>query len=271
MKIESIDADFIRKCIPNVMFEVEGEQPFADKLIHSIESAKDWIESEYLGPDDFLDESDNSIALSIIVLKAFADAVPALDLVVTPTGFGVVNTETIAPASKDRIERLFDSLHDRIDASLEILTTHLRSYPEWRSSERGSYFCSTFLSSIRDVKLTGADSFDNMRSFAIQSEAFIARNFLGNRFMKLLREEYNSREQTTFLELHETVRSVVLECVRSRIRNEFLLMNHVWHLCEPVFILIRNDQKYLELWDKEMGILFDHLKFKNDIKGSYFF
>ena len=50
--------------------------------------------------------------MRVVVTKAYADALPSLDIVVTPTGIGVVNTETIAPASKERVERLVKPLRD---------------------------------------------------------------------------------------------------------------------------------------------------------------
>lgn len=271
MITDSIDSEFIRKTIPNIQFEVEGEQPFYEKLAPFIKNAENQLISEYLMPGDFLNENDRYLANIFIVLAAFIDAVPSLDLVVTPTGFGVVNTETVAPASKERIERLISSLRDRADKILELLLHQVRYYPEWRESERGKYFCSTFLSSPMDVALTGADSYDTMRTYAIQAEELIARHFVGIKLMKRLREEYNACRPDVFLELHSAVRSVVLECVRVKIRREPLTHFFLWNLCQPILQLMTSDQTYFYLWDEEMGILFNHLQFKNDIKGSFFF
>lgn len=45
-----------------------------------------------------------------LCLRAFASALPQLDLTMTPDGFAVASTNKIAPASKERVQRLADSL-----------------------------------------------------------------------------------------------------------------------------------------------------------------
>lgn len=60
-----------------------------------------------------------------ICFKAFYNAIPLLDLVLTPTGFGVVSNQNLAPASRDRVEslrRLVGNCRDEsIDRVLEML------------------------------------------------------------------------------------------------------------------------------------------------------
>lgn len=271
MITDSIDSEFIRKTIPNIQFEVEGERPFSEKLAPFLKNAENQLISEYLMPGDFLNENDRYLANIFIVLAAFIDAVPSLDLVVTPTGFGVVNTETVAPASKERIERLISSLRDRADKILELLLERVRTYPEWRESERGSYFCATFLSGPKDVAVTGAVSYDTMRSEAMQVESFIARHFLGRNLMNTLRDEYNSRDAFKYLGLHDYVRNAVIQCVKARFRGDVLTINVVWHYCQPAMQILKSNPEYYDIWQKEMGKIFDHLQFKNDVKGAFYF
>lgn len=268
MKIDSIDNDLIRKCIPNVVFEVDGETPIAEKLAPWIQSAKDWLESEYLGPDDFLDERDNNRAVYIILHKALADAIPSLDLVVTPTGFGVVNTETIAPASKERIERLIDSLRNKADGELEILLEFCHQYTEWRASDRGKYFCATFLSAIRDWRRMSFNSYDAMRTEAMHVEAIMEEQYFGHDLMTRLRDEFNSRKPFVWHPLADPVRSAVIDVVY---RGNKPLIPTIWHKCRPIIENLQRFPEYYDIWKKEIGNLFDHLQFKNDIKGSYYF
>lgn len=268
MKINSIDTEFIRKCIPNVMFEVEGETPLAQKLDPWIRSAKLWLETEYIGPNDFLNEEDNNRATYIVVLKAFADAVPSLDLVVTPTGFGVINTDTIAPASKERIERLVESLRSRIDENLDLLLEYCHQYAEWRTSERGKYFCATFLSYIRDVRKPKYNSYDELRSEAMHVEYLMEEKFLGHNLMTRLRDEYNSRKPYEFIYLADAMHSAVMEVVY---RNGIHIDKALWHSCRPIIELLRRFPEYYEIWQAEMGDRFKPELFKNDIKGSYYF
>ena len=267
MKIDRLN-EIIAEFIPNSLLEVEGETPLADKLAPWIQSANNWLESEYLGPDDFLNEGDNARAVRIVVLKAFADAVPSLDLVVTPTGFGVVNTETIAPASKERIERLLASLRSQIDGELDLLLEFCHKYPEWRASDRGKYFCATFLSSLRDYRKTVFESYDDMRSEAMHVESIMEERYFGHNLITRLRDEYNSRKPYVYHDLADPVRSAVLDVIY---RLGTPLGKALWHSCRPIIEKLRRYPDYYDIWQAEMGDRFQPERFKNDIKGSYFF
>ena len=269
MKIDRLN-EIIAECIPNSLLEVGGETPLAVKLAPWIQSAKNWLESEYLGPDDFLNEGDNARAIRIVVLKAFADAVPSLDLVVTPTGFGVVNTETIAPASKERIERLLDSLRSEVDIELRLLLKVCHLYEEWRSSERGKFFCATFLSSLRDYHKYSFDSYDDMRSEAMHVESIMAEEYLGKSMMNRLRDEYNSCKPSEAQYLADFVHSAIKEIVcrqLPRINTKAV----VWFYSRQIIEHLPNFPEYFDIWQKEMSDKVHPDRFKNNIKGSYFF
>lgn len=75
-----------------------------------------------------------------ICLKAYSLAIPSLDLVLTPTGFGVVSNQNLAPASADRVRALRESARDDADAALEDLIDALRSFEEWTDSARSAPF-----------------------------------------------------------------------------------------------------------------------------------
>lgn len=57
----------------------------------------------------------------ILVLEAFRRAIPSLDLVLTPNGFGIVSNDNMAPASTDRVNRLIDQLEVERDLAIENL------------------------------------------------------------------------------------------------------------------------------------------------------
>lgn len=269
MKIDQLN-EIIAECIPNTLLEVEGETPIAVKLAPWIQSAKVWIESEYLGPDDFLCPTDNVRAIRIVVLKAFADAIPSLDLVVTPTGFGVVSTDSMAPASKERIERLLESLRSKVDIELRLLLEVCHQYEEWRSSDRGKYFCSTFLSFLRDYSGTSFDSYDDMRSKAMYVESLMAEEYLGKSMMDRLRDEYNSRKPSEAQYLGDFVHSAIKEIIYRPLPKD-PIKAVVWFYCRQIIERLHNFPEYFEIWKAEMGHRFNQLPFKNDIKGSYYF
>lgn len=51
--------------------------------------------------------------VGMICSLAFEDAIPQLDLVLTPTGFGVVSNQNVAPASVDRVKALKTRMHNQ--------------------------------------------------------------------------------------------------------------------------------------------------------------
>lgn len=265
MNIDNIK-DIIAQSIPNTLIEVEGEVSLADKLMPSVDSARLWLESNYLGSDDFLSPQDNARAARIVALKAFALAIPSLDLVVTPTGFGIVSTESIAPASKDRIERLIASVNDNINSLLTLLLDDCRRYPQWVSSPRGSYFCSTFLSSLSDLRPGSFQFYDDLRSEALRVEAAIEENYLGKSLTSILRSEYNSGSRISG-SLADYTHAAVAGIVY---RENISFRDALWKYCRQLIERIPQSPEYHDIWLSEMQHKFP-TPFKNDIKGSYFF
>ena len=78
-----------------------------------------------------------------VAAEAMLHAVPQLDLVLTPNGFGVVSNTNIAPASKERVERLLLSLEKMRDDTLSILLPLLANTEAWATSDPCQYFMQT--------------------------------------------------------------------------------------------------------------------------------
>lgn len=67
---------------------------------------------DYLTTDELL-----AHAYQFVCTSAAYEAVPHLDLVATPTGFGVVSNQNVAPASRERVDALREQLRqERSDA-----------------------------------------------------------------------------------------------------------------------------------------------------------
>lgn len=80
--------------------------------------------------DEFLDNLEfipgfTAVVMRLICLRTFAEQIPHLDLVLTPTGFGVVSNQNVAPASADRVKALRKQVEhayqDTYDRALEML------------------------------------------------------------------------------------------------------------------------------------------------------
>lgn len=68
-------------------------------------------------PDSDLVQS----ASRFICFKAYLYAIPFSDLIQTPNGFGVVSNANVAPASKERVERLLAMCEKMIDSTTDLL------------------------------------------------------------------------------------------------------------------------------------------------------
>lgn len=113
---------------PNVISPVEGEEDLFTKIQSFIQLTEAWFESR-IATYEQLSALKNSeelltFARTAIASDAYRRAIPSLDVVLTANGFGIVSNQTIAPASRDRINALLDSLEALCDAAIEMLILH---------------------------------------------------------------------------------------------------------------------------------------------------
>lgn len=69
-----------------------------------------------------------------ICMDAFYCTIPQLDLVLTDTGFGVVNNQNVSPASRDRVEALRRLVVQCADDALDRIITSLLGNQDWMDS-----------------------------------------------------------------------------------------------------------------------------------------
>lgn len=66
-----------------------------------------------------------------MIARAYFEAIPHLDLVLTSTGFGIVSNNNVAPASKERVESLRDQMSLLYQRYLEDVILSLRENEEF--------------------------------------------------------------------------------------------------------------------------------------------
>lgn len=127
----------LRQYIPNALVTVEGEQSLFDKMAVELSLSESWFRRTFSGTDT------SDAARKIVATDAFIRAVPSLDLVLTPNGFGIVSNNTIAPASKDRVDRLLASLERSRDFAIDELLHALMADASWTATAQGRHFLAT--------------------------------------------------------------------------------------------------------------------------------
>ena len=138
------------KYVPNTLKTVQGETPLYDKIRYHLQQAEQWltdtfVSSETMGRIRTYSDSTPLLHYCRIVTAAEAmlHAIPQLDLILTPNGFGIVSNQNIAPASKERIERLLLSLEKLRDDTLQIILSMLPDAHHWTASSQYDYFAAT--------------------------------------------------------------------------------------------------------------------------------
>jgi len=152
----------LRSFIPNTLQTVVGEASLFDKIHPFINLAEQWLTENFIAPTSLntlpdMEERQKALDLArqVVVADAFLQAIPSLDLVLTPNGFGIVNNANIAPASKDRVDRLIASLVTLRDRSLDLLLPYLPycNGMNWYKSDQGLYFLQTLFPRFDLVEL----------------------------------------------------------------------------------------------------------------------
>ena len=130
--------------LPNQLETVEGEHSLFTKITPWLKEAELWIE-QYICHIGMINEQDQTFNLlqNIAALHAFALAIPSLDLILTPNGFGIVSNANVAPASKDRVERLVKSLIKQRNNILQHTLHILQDNPTWHETIQAKFWQKT--------------------------------------------------------------------------------------------------------------------------------
>lgn len=279
------DEAMLRKYIPNVLATVDDEVPLFDKLSPHLDMAEYWLTENVTGQKVLdriaIDESDTRFVpvAMFIVSYAFAQAIPSLDLVLTPNGFGIVSNSNVVPASKERIERLILSLHAIKSQSLTVLLPLLRADVDWHSSEQCKWLATSIIQDLNllteygdakgPYKNNDTDRWGVFLSFRRQTydiEQEIANGWLSPQLMARLRRcEATASYSDEVQYLISLIKGLVCTATRTGVLNRKLLDDAVSY--------IRSFPNLFPEWhNSETAKLFTPPIFINEKKsGGYFF
>ena len=188
--------------LPNTMTSVKGEALLFDKMTPFLSATEKWLEDNFTSEEVLSVIADleaahttRILACQICAYDAFHHAMPHLDVILTPNGFGIVSNSNIAPASKERIERLMASLLEHRDRLLMQLMPRLVAINGWTDSEQCGFFSATMLPNmdvtLRFPKPSGSrwEKYLALRSAVIPVEEFFAKQYLSKELLEVLRSE----------------------------------------------------------------------------------
>ena len=272
----NLDNKKLRALIPGVIHEVTGETSLYEKLSPWLESACWLLEQEIF--DDYQPEGAlYTLAEKIAVERAFAVAIPSLDVTLSPAGFAVINTDGRAPASKERVERLIASLTSSADANTVVLLDRLNRCKEWVESPKGQWYRATFLPDFNHLPKIEPGQlifsvYRSVRSRALMFEQEMAEHYLGRSFMATLRSSYPAFPTDGHREIYELIRSIELDFVRISGKCELPPdPNMCWHMVRPILAQLDYFPELKQQWESEMGQKIKVEPFKNTVKGGFYF
>ena len=206
MKLINTD-DQVRQNIPNVLVTVEGEATLLEKLTPFIEQAETWLATNFTSSELLQAIAAEQgtplkeLCTRIVITEAFRAAIPSLDLILTPNGFGIVSNQNVVPASRERVDALITSLESQRDAAIEALILRLSSRSDWRESAQGKYFAATmfpFLNLCRRLAIRDHiwDSYQQLRERLIKIEAVLADTYFSHPQMEVFRSHVITQGRT---------------------------------------------------------------------------
>ena len=131
------------------------------------------------------------LAKAMVCQNAFIDSFRSLDVVLTATGFGVVSTQDLTPASKARVDALLAQCETEALRTRDRLLTCLFSVEGWgaqmqrRTSVPTLFYRFSFLSTLAGKPHPTAADWQQALPLAQEADAFV-RLHIGDELMDLL-------------------------------------------------------------------------------------
>ena len=213
MEIKLINSEQqLRSLIPNVIGAVEGEVPLLERMGSFLDNAQAWFVATFFGSrtDVFrrlFDEENVELlvlARTATANEAFSRALPMLDVMFTPNGMAVVNTQNLAPASTSRVDRLAAGVIEARDGALEQLLMSLHTLQGWAELPhvQNSIGFTLFqdFEAVKPLRQEGQgrwDSFTALRQEIFAIEELFADRFFSPELMKTLRLKALEHSLTT--------------------------------------------------------------------------
>ena len=271
--------DQLRTLIPHVMATVEGEPTLIETLTPYLEQAATWLTTNITSAAilESIAAEENTpmkaLCCSIVANEAFRSAIPSLDLILTPNGFGIVSNSNVIPASKERVERLMDSLEATRDQAIEKLLTLLAVHEEWRTTEQGKFFAATLFPTPAvcyqlAIRQHIWDEYQKLHARLIKIENVLAETYFSQEQMTVFR--------TKVLDHLQDCHPLEEQVIRSLQSYEMMLLSdiqvHPQSFYDLVNIIREHDELFPAWHQSSTAQLYTPAIFQNKKKsGGYWF
>lgn len=265
--------------MPQQVCAVKGETSLFDRIAHWLDTAEQWVFAAFcpktVVAETVADNPDSPILnplTAIAAHQALAEAIPSLDLVQTVNGFAVVSNQNLAPASKERVERLIAAHKAQRDAAINTLLPLLAKVSGWCNTFQRKFFRATLfptLDSIRPLASGVAtwEKFQELRPAIAVAEDRLAAEYISPELMQRLRDETLGISQLSYIDsrLCIALRGHVADIVQGKPLCETALRDIVDYIRQHPDI-------FPEWHSSDVAKLYNPPTFRNSIKShGYWF
>lgn len=220
----------LRRYIPNQVVAVKGETSLFDRIAHWLDTAEQWLSDNITSSatlNRIASYSEEHPLLrscrAAVAHQALADAIPSLDLVQTVNGFAVVSNQNLAPASRDRVDRLIAAHRSQRDTAINALIPLLPEAHAWRDTPQCGFFRSTLFPTPAHIRPLASgtatwERYEELHPAIAAAEDRLAAEYISPELMQRLREETLGLSPLSTLDarLCETLRSHVADLVNGK-------------------------------------------------------
>lgn len=279
MKIINSDEQ-LRSLIPNVLLSVKGETSLLDKMRPFLDDAESWVMDNITSEPVFsiiaaydADNQLRAMASKIVCMEAFRNAIPFLDLVLTPNGFGIVSNTNVVPASKERVDRLILRVLSYRDSLLSAFVAKLPSIPSWLETEQALFLGSTLFPNISLTDHFASepnkwDHFIRLREQLLVVEHLVEEQFLSKELMDVFRHEVLSGAiSASHCAVITSLQSVEIVMLKSLISTSTCSIEH-YMLSNIVDVLRKDPLNFPEWHASSLKQLYSPPLFENKKKDT---
>lgn len=257
------DLATLQQFVSNLLQSVKGETSLFDKISVHLESAENWLKSQFIANLDNLSDDVMRCCRQIVAAEALRQAIPSLDLVFTPNGFAVTQTSNLTPASKQRVDRLIASMLALRDDAIGQFLSFL---PKLQNANT-AFFGATLFPDFAILDAMGIterkwEKYLELRSQIVDLEASLAEEWFAPELMAELRQRNLCGDAAVHEQrLITAIQSQILGYLRSETFNSRRLADIVNY--------IRLNPDKFPLWhNSDTSKLFSPPKFVNSKKST---
>lgn len=269
--------EILDRFIPNVLASVKGEMSLFDKLAPAIELAEEWVAETFLGPTllvSLANPHDTSVIKSftcrIITAEAFKNSCPSLDLILTPNGFGIVNNSNVVPASRERVDKLIESLEMERDRAIHLLLSSLPSIPDWLNTAHCRRFASTMFPTLDVVDSLGINfpkwrKYTELRPIIEDIELMIETQYIGHEQMEVFRHEAMTKSSSSTLvsNIIRSLKACEVQLIKDKLSPDPALLPIPSTLTNIVNIIRLHPSEFLEWHNSTIASLYKPVIYEN--------